>query len=334
MAKRYDEKGEHSFQRISKDIKSDNLGNVIFLYGVEQYLVDWSIDILVEKYINEATKSMDLDIINFEIMGFDNIVNSCETTPMFSEKKVVIIKNYRNEFKDQIIEYIKDIPEYTLLILAAETMDKGFSSGCKSYNFEPLGQSQLISFMNKRLKANKKEATRGILNMIISESGYYNNDIDYTLYNLDKDIQKIIAHSDDYEIKPSDVLAGVSSNIEHGIFKMMDAISNNKKDEAFRLLNDLILAGESEYKLLATIVSQVELMLEVKELVEDGKQLVEIQRLLKVHEFRIKKAMNFSRRYHIKSLKRTLFNAYGVDEKIKTGLLDGKLALELVIAEM
>ncbi|MEG2298438.1 MAG: DNA polymerase III subunit delta, partial [Anaerovoracaceae bacterium] len=284
---------EHSFQKISKDMKEDKIKSVIYLCGVEQYLVDWSIDILVTKYINPATKTMDLHMVNMENETPSDAISSCETVPMFSNRKIVLIKNINREFKKEILQYIGDVPPSCCLIITSVEKDKDLAKACTTYDFDPLEQRQLVAFIAKRFKGGNIHIERGLISQIINKSGYYNKDIDYTLYNLEGDLKKVIAHSNGVEITEMDIESGISENIEHGVFKLMDALSNNKKDEAFRLLNDLLLTGESPFKLLANIVSQLELMLQVKELMESGKRQGDIVNLLKIHEFRVKKAMGF-----------------------------------------
>ena len=325
---------EHSFQKISKDIKEDKIKSVIYLCGVEQYLVDWSIDILVDKYINPATKTMDLHLVNMENEAPNDAISSCETVPMFSTRKIVVVKNINREFKKELLEYVEDVPSSCTLIITSVEKDKDLSKACSTYDFDPLEQRQLVAFIAKRFKTSNVHIERALISQIINKSGYYNKDIDYTLYNLEGDLKKVIAHSNGIEITGEDIESGVSENIEHGVFKLMDALSSNRKDEAFRLLNDIILSGESPFKLLANIVSQLELMLQVKELMESGKRQGDIVATLKIHEFRVKKAMGFARKYQVTTLKRILCNAYEADGNIKRGIIEGKLALEMVIAEI
>jgi DNA polymerase-3 subunit delta len=72
----------------------------------------------------------------------------------------------------------------------------------------------------------------------------------------------------------------------------------------------------------------------VKELKEEGKDFKEMQKILGIHEYRIKKAIPYSNRYSINQLYNILSKAYRVDHNIKKGILDGRLALELLIAEI
>lgn len=352
----YRENRKHAFETISEDIKSGNIGNVLFLRGVEQYLVTWSCEILVKKYVNEATSA--LDLVKFDPDNFDveRVIEACETVPMFSERKVVLIDNFyfmwgkapkdifgENQ-KKTFIEYLSEMPTTTLLIIAApepedfntqkygNAVSKALDKVGTTYKFEALQERQLLAFMKKRIKAGGKIAGRNAMNMLISESGYYNKEIDYGLYNLDNDLKKIIALSEGEEITVDDVEKGVSDNLEHNTFKLLDSISNNRKDEAFRLIRELLLTGHDEFELLGSILGQLELMLEVKEMRALAMSLPQIKSALKIHEFRIKKAMGFSGGYSVAQIKKMLKMAFEVEKNIKSGTLKGEMALEMLVA--
>jgi len=174
-----------------------------------------------------------------------------------------------------------------------------------------------------------------ITELIVSESGYGSKGVSYSLYELVNDLQKIIAHSGDApEITAEDVRNTITVNPEHNVFAMLDAIGRNRKDEAFRLLHNLLSAGTGEIGLIWRITDQLELILSVKEMREEGLSLSAMQKQLGVHEFKIKKAAEVTGNYSMEDLRRVLHEAYQIEGHIKTGLFSGSLALEYFIAKI
>ena len=203
------------------------------------------------------------------------------------------------------------------------------------YDFQPLKDGQLKSFIEKRFNLAGKTYAASVINLIMSESGYGNKAIEYSLYNLENDLKKIIAHSgNSSEITAADVSDIIAANPENNVFAMLDAIGRNRKDEAFRLLHNLLDAGTPIFNLLRLITNQLELILSVKEMKDEGLKISAIQKTLGVHQFRIKKAMAVTGLYSMNDLKCALCAAYEVDENIKTGLLEGHLALEYFISKI
>lgn len=330
-------KKEHAFQSFQRDLKEDNFKSLVLFCGEETYLTDWAIQSIISKYVRQETKLLDMDLVNTEVRTPDDVMTSCDTPPMLSEKKVVIIKNCENTFANQLEEYAGSMPSNTLLLISCmqgQKFDKKLQKHASVYDFESLYQSQLLGFIDKRFKKANKVATRAIITEIAQESGYLNKDVDYNLYNLEGDIKKIIALSEGEEITVDDVRNGLSDNLEHGVFSLIDAISKNQKDKGFDLLNQILKSGAKEFNLLGLIISQIEIMLQTKELALDGKSLAQMKTAINVHEYRIKKSLDFVRQFTVNDLKRILKNAYRTDSQIKTGILDAHLALEMLIAQV
>lgn len=348
-------KKEHAFQMIGKDIKAGRIESLVFLCGEEQYLVHWAVDLLVKTYINKACESLDYIKLDPENLTMDQIRESCETLSMLSEKRVVLIpelpaasgkksRSFSENDEKVLAEYFSMIPDSCLLIITAGKPDPKSKKKINLqeaaakygvvYDFTPLSGSLLKSFIIKRFKAAGKVCRNSVIDMLISDSGYGNKEIEYDLYNLENDIRKIIAHSEGEEILESDVSMTISVNLETNVFAMLDAISRNRKDEAYRLLHNLIVSGESIFGLISLISSQLELILEVKEMRDEGMTPQQIHKKIGIHEFRIKKAWAVTEKYSVPQLKKILSKVYEIDGNIKSGLLEQTLALELFVAQI
>ena len=72
----------------------------------------------------------------------------------------------------------------------------------------------------------------------------------------------------------------------------------------------------------------------VKELEQKGFNKFKISKEIKVHEYKVQKAMGFARSYSVKDLKRITKMAYDIDYQHKSGLLDTQLGLEMLIASI
>ncbi len=99
-------------------------------------------------------------------------------------------------------------------------------------------------------------------------------------------------------------------------------------------MRDMLLSGESVFMLIGATASQLEILLMVKEMKEEGVPLKEMIKVLKIHEFRVKKALNLTNKYTTAKIRRILIGLYSCEEKIKSGKLDEEIALELFIAQI
>ncbi len=342
---------EHAFKRIQRDMQEGSLGNPLFFYGEEQYLVRWAVESIVELFSEPGLRQLNCAKLSGEAAFPETIMAQCETLPMLSEKRIVIVDgfpagaedakdNYSEGEEKELISYFNELPDTCLLILTSVSADKrrklyktlvGLGS---CYEFNRLDEEELRKFIRNRLRKGGKTAGSAVIRQIIETSGYFDKQTDYTLYNLDNDIKKLIAVSDGDEISMADVARGLSGNTEVYVFNMIDALSRNRKDEALLLLHRLLTSGESVYKLLALICSHYETILMVKEMKEEGLSPAEMKSVTGVHEYRIKMAAQFSGRYDTAQLRQILCSSFAVDKNIKTGLLEERLALEMLIASI
>lgn len=351
-------KEEHAFQRFQRDIKGKKLAGTVFLHGTEQFLVTWAKNQLIKMYVPEASKALDLAVYTPNNFNMEEMIAACETPPLLAEKKLILIDNFHliwggrqsgfdDPQKEQLKKYVSQIPSWTLLVVVAPTakdaktakfgtaLSKAVVAAGTEYNFERLERKQLLGFMKKRLVARNKTAGTKTLEKLVEDCGYYNKEIDYGLYHLTGDLEKICAYSEGTQITDEDVEICLSDNLEHNIFLMLECISDNRKTEALRLLHDLLRWGTSAYQILTMVQQQFELMLAVALMRNHGlgKQAMS-KELGGIHQYRLQRLIHSAAGYNPERLKRIFSVTVETERRIKTGRLSEELALELLVAEI
>lgn len=360
---------KNDFSSLSADIKKENLPNVLLLCGKEQYLVQWCINEIIKRFVNEATAAIDFTRIDDTKFTLSEIVNACDTVSLLSKKRVVLAENFyyaegkkkrktadpaateteaqmsldSDEEMQALCEYIKNVPDTTLLIFTCGIPDmrtkivKTIGECGRISAMKSLEGAELRRFIMKRFEKAGKGAKTEIIDQIIHLSGYTDKDSEYTLHNLENDINKVIAHSRSENIRTEDVEAAIAGNSENDIFKLLDAITTGRKDEAYRLMFNNLAATGSEggiFGLLALIVKNVENILFVKEMRAEGMNLAACQSALPLHPFVVQKAWGFSDRFTVQQLKGMCRTVYEIDANVKKGLIGDTLALEMFIANV
>ncbi len=347
-------KEEHAYKIIQKDLKGDNLPSVILLFGKEQFLVEWARKQIVGKYVNSASSVLDLTIIDEEdtITNIvETIIESCETLPLLSTKKVVIVNNTQllksSEKQDsksselnRLCDYLTNIPDSTCLIFVSDSVDKkrklpkAIQKNGKLYDFNQLDRKELISFAEKRFKGAGIKVPSRTMDYLIDTTGYFNKESDYDLYTFSNDITKMIALAEDGLLRDSDIKDTVESDVETFIFTLMNSISEGRKDKAFSMLHNIVSDRNDVSGIVAMIVGQFEIMYSIKELLNDGAPDRIIVEKLNIKEARLRILKPFISKYSLPELKRALISAYEIDRNIKTGLLTPLLALEVFVSKL
>ena len=351
MAYKQREKKEHAFKSFARDLKEENIPEVLFLYGEERYLIDWTAETLASRYVNPT--SFSLDYVKFKDEGetAKDIIEACNTFSMLSERRIVWadrfaplrsgnVRGFGTEELKILENYIREPNAGTILIFSEENPEakselvKLLKKESRCYCFDQLDLPAIRAFILKRFKEAGMEIEIEKIQKIIEQSGYFHKESQYRILNLVHDIEKMVAYSGGEYLTEEDIAAVLDGDMDKFIFDLLDAVSNNEKDKAFTLLYNILGSGRDVFSVTAMLINQFELLLDVAQCKEEGMGLSQITAFLKSSEFRVKKAMRFAERFTIVRLKEILSQLYEIDRNIKTGVLEPELALEMVIGRV
>lgn len=330
------------YRTIIKDLKNDTLPGAILLYGRESYLIRWSISEIEKKYTDEQGRAFDFTEIDGSAADSARpVTEACEMLPFMSAKKVVLVTGLEKNSAclEGIREYLPGIPDTTILVMTAadeeginESFRRSVNESGRVYKFDKLSKDVLGGFIKKHLKENGADFIDEIIPAFIDISGYYDRDSDYTLDNIMNDIRKLSAYGG--RIETPDLVSIVTGNDERNNFAFTDALSDGNREEALRILWAALSHGGNEFSLLGLICSQFETMMLIRETQEAGKGTAWLEKNLKINGYRIRRLLEPASHYTSDELKRILLKAYEIDRKVKTGVMDARLGLELFVAEV
>jgi DNA polymerase-3 subunit delta len=137
-----------------------------------------------------------------------------------------------------------------------------------------------------------------------------------------------------HPIDVSDVEALTSQVSEASVFDCVDAIGQGNRGRALSSLSVLVEHGERPERILALVGRQVRLLLQAKDLTLRGDGPDAVGRALGLGPFPLRKILDQMRLFEIGQLEAMLRRVLEADLQIKTGELESRLALELLIAEL
>jgi DNA polymerase-3 subunit delta len=334
--------------KIKDDIASGKLASPLLLFGKERFLVNRAAEDVVSKYVEASFRVIDFTRLDGASTDVDAVVRSCETLPLGSAKRIVLVEGLSvlagddarasARFDEEAFaKYVADLPDTCVLVLTAERADKrkklykAIAKNGEAYEFASLDPPLLRAFVEKRFKKAGKRASASVIRQFTEMTGYASRDSEYDLYRLENDVKKLAAHCDGDEIRLSDLSAVMETNLDLNAFALADAASRGRRGEAFDLLAGMLASGENVYRLLALLISQFELLLSVREMMDAGYARSRMQSELGVHEYRLRMAVETAARFDARRLREIVLRACETDMHIKTGLLRDTLALELFV---
>ncbi|MBE6036868.1 MAG: DNA polymerase III subunit delta [Clostridiales bacterium] len=351
--------GASVLRKFIDQLEKGAVRGAVLLFGREQYLVKKAMERIMEACINDAVKDLDFTRIDPANLTVQTLQEQCETLPIFSPKRVVLIpdfpplegkalRGFGEKDEEALLKYMDDLPESCLLVFTSGKVDKRLKLYKKIQNlggaheFGPMEKADLEKFAARTLKPYGKTMDAYAFRTLLDLTGYYPDEVrknaarevDYTLYHLENDLKKLAGVSPDPRITEEDVTETIGGNLELDVFRILDSAAEGKKGESLLQLRSLLRRGEPMYRILALLCSQLEIFLVVKEMKEAGRSTGEMVSALGVHEFRVKKSLPVVSRYTVAHLRQVLQNAMEVDGNVKRGKMDGNVALELLIAQL
>lgn len=161
--------------------------------------------------------------------------------------------------------------------------------------------------------------------------------IQLTKNNVDKLISELIkirdyfADGSDRELTLELVRDLVPGTLEDNIFLLTEALTSKNRKEAYRVFSDLMIQNEEPIKLIVMIANQFRLLKQIQILQMRGMYEKDIASELGVHPYRVKIAIGQARRFQADEIDKILKELADADLQIKTGKIDGQMALELFI---
>ena len=221
MAGYYETKTEHAFKAFARDLKEGSESAVMYMYGAEEYLIEWAVRTLAGKYINPGAMAMDFEKPEGDSITADEIISACETFSMFSMRRIIWVRDYPALYQDnakgfgtadlkKLENYLDSPNEGTILIFSTSKVKNDpkdrrekktklnnlLLKKAKCYDFRPLDRQALRAFIEKRVRTAGLTKDRNTVDYLMDVTGYFHKETDYRIMNLNADLDKIAGLSE------------------------------------------------------------------------------------------------------------------------------------------
>lgn len=354
--------------RLKQQLKTGELKSVYLFSGNERFLVDY--------YVGEirrvALKGNDdgLNLVRFEgKLDVDRLIDACDTFPVFSDRKVVLVKNSSlletrkkaaskeeseisepdedqgeespgsepdelevgSKAQEALRQYLPNIPESTCLILLEDNVDK--RTGLYK-TIQKLGlHIHLDHLGEEELTGWVIKGFRQSRKTIQPDAAEYLVSIsDPDMYSLRNEIFKIIQYTGDRQtVTMDDVRAVATVTIKSVIFDLMDAVAARDRAKALAYLDDMLSLKEPEQKILAMIAKQTGEMLKLRILMDRRLPPSQIGRYFPgKHPYAFRKLTEQAERADRAYLAGFLKKCAEADQAWKSGKTTPRLSLEML----
>jgi DNA polymerase-3 subunit delta len=276
--------------------------------------------------------------------------HACDAIPFLAEKRLVIVKGLlrrltprkgqetpaaQREYLDALANYLPHLPETTRLVFVedgplpaqhpilqlAQQEAWGYAK-----RFDPPDARALPRWVEKRVRKHGGEIEPQAAAHLAAVVGT-------DLRLLDQEIAKLVTYTNaERAITSADVDAVVPYAQAAVVFDLVDALGHRDGRTAAQTLHRLLDAGEHPLGLLAMIVRQFRLLIQVKELKAERATTRDIAQALRLHPFPAGKLANQATHFTGAQLETVYRHLLDTDVAIKRGEIEAEVALDLLVA--
>ncbi len=331
-----------AFKKLLKN--SENIKNILVLFGEEEFLKNYSKKELLSKI---TPKEMpEFNVFTYEGKKYDliSVKEAIEALPVFAESKLLVFNNsglfqltgkdaatkeYR-EFWEKIID---DIPENVYIVFDEEKIDKrsalfkNLSKKDAVVEFRYLSEEKMTSWTVSLFKTMGKTIS-------VADAKYLIEITQDGMTAVKREAEKISAYTEGKDaVTRQDIDAVTVPVVENRVFDMVDAILSKDAVLALKMLNDLFILKEDETKILGAISSNVDKLLNVKMMYDNKMDKTSIASKTKIPPFVVSKYINISSKNKAEDLKNLLTKCVETDKIFKGEKCNKAVILQTFIAE-
>lgn len=326
-----------SLNPLQNIIQTGSLPGLILLYGQESYYIEEGL-----KAVRNATVSpenRDFNLTQFYGRDFKavDVVEQARTYPVFSDRRLVIIKNIDEASADQLdglLPYLEDPVPETVLLLTAVKIDSRrkiyqlLKKNGTALEFKKIYENQLPSFVRDLAKSSHVTLTTGALKLFCKRVGT-------NLVEVQGEMEKLVGYLGTRDLADeNDVAAIVSDTRIESVFDLTDALGQGDSSTALRLLDRLLAEGQAPLMVLAMMVRHFRQLWKVRELVEQKVPQGEFPKKVGVSPYFLKglvqQSSRFSRQHFF-----TVFNSFlATDLALKSSGGDPKMYMEKLVLDI
>ncbi len=340
MARR---KTNNQLSAFKKDIKEGSFKNIYILHGEEKYLIEHYVNTLKSKLVNP-------DLMEFNYSEFDDrnlspeqIMDAVEILPVLSEKRLIVVQDFdlfsqNVEDTKYLCDMVADMPESSCLVFvynmleykakASSKLYKEISKNGRIVELPMQNETELISWLKRHFRAQNKMIDNSTASYMLYVCGKL-------MYKLKHEVDKVAAYANAERITKDDIDAVCVPVIDAVIYKMTDAVVEQRYSDALLIMRDLVQMGYKAIVIIAALGNQLRRLYYTKKAIEFGNPAGFLKNEMHVnHQFiidrTIRNARNLSEQWCISSIE--LCAEY--DYKLKSTGWDEDMLLELLILNL
>jgi DNA polymerase III subunit delta len=330
---------------------------VYILRGDDRQAIEELLRDLQQKIGDSDIAEMNITHLEGKSTSLNDLRAAALAMPFLTERRLVILEDALQPYsgkegkkeREQFLKFLDSLPQSTGLILVVpdsikyqqgqlrwEKLDQNHwlmkwtrDAGERAYVQDcPLPtESKMQEWIREKVGEMDGEITPQGANTLAS---YVGNNTQRAIREIDKLLTYV---NFERPIEDKDVRKLTAQDRQADIFDLVDAIGSREGPKALDLLH-LLLEDMDFVQLFGMIVRQFRLLLEAREIMDDGGNAEDVAKTLHQHPFVARKVTEQARHFDLPTLAAIYHQLLMIDVDSKTGQMEGDVALDILIARL
>ena len=334
------------FEKQLDRIKNGQVNLVYLVQGKEPYLQELARKVFLETIVAPEDQDLNVGRFNMEEVSIQTAIQDAESVPFFGERRLVLVDNpsfftgeKEKKSMDHQLErlqaYLENPMESSVMVFFApyDKLDqrkkivKQLKKEAVLLDASELTERDVKQYIQDSLRNHQYSIQEEALETLLVKT-------QYSLTNSMKELDKLTIASIDTKMIPLELVESlVAKTLEQNIFELGESILKKEGVKALQIYHDMLLQKEDPLKMNAILLGQFRLLLQVSYLKREGYQEPEIQKTLGVHPYRVKIALQQSRRFGLPLLEKAFMQLVDTEYALKTSVGIKEMQLEWFILQ-
>lgn len=334
-----------NYEVYEKEIEKSKISNGYIFCGLDEELIKDSINLITKKVVPKELTELNFIRIDGMNTNFDDIMNACETMPLMSEKKVVLVyrANFLQEKSDstgtkvynELKKYVSNLPPYTILIMYYLFNDKR----------ERPNKNRKLSTMEKYISVVycdklKKDKYIKKISDIFKEKGKTIGKVELTYFcekvqnNFDiikREADKLISYAEGRDIKKDDIDLLILNSSEDDIFDLVELIAVKKVDKAIDIMKEILYKSDQHMLIISAIQKHFLRLYQIKLKTDNGKRVQDIMQEYRLPQFVCEKLISQTSKFSQRQLVELVKLCVKTETKMKSTGVDKTMEMEFLL---
>lgn len=307
---------------------------------------EYSIHAQVKKLRDQMGDDLNISEFHDPKTPVAELLSAAQAMPFLSDKRLVIAHDVLSTLgkrgagdtaKEQLERLVRDLPQLPesarLVFVESSTLSQHHAV-VKLIGEDPSGYIKAFNAPQNLMNWIQKRAQAYGVSIHGRAAQALASVIEQDLRRADNELDKLAAYVGEGGAILEEHVALLTPYVpETNIFDMVDAIGQRNGKTAIQLLHRKLDVDEVDpFQVFGMVVRQFRLLLQAREIVDDGGNSTTISETLQLHPYPAKKLAEQVRGFSLQQLEAIYENLLNTDVAVKTGKVDMVTGLDLFVA--